>query len=74
MSGDPRLEMRCSFLVSTFYLRIRVGVCGQINKDMILHATIGWSAAALWALPVDILGWTLDVARFAMDTILGIDN
>ena len=49
-------------------------VYGQINKGNNLHATIGWSATTLWTLPINILGWTLDVACFAVDTVLSIDN
>ncbi len=38
-----------------------------------LHVGVVWTAAALGHGPVDVLRRVLDVARFAVDTVLGVD-
>ena len=37
------------------------------------HVGIIWPAATFWRHPVDILVGVLDIARFAMDAVLGVD-
>ena len=39
----------------------------------VLHIGVVGPAAALWDSPIDILGWVLDVARLAVNTVLRID-
>jgi hypothetical protein len=38
-----------------------------------LHAVIGWSSSSLGHHPVYILTGILDIARFTVDAILGVD-
>lgn len=38
-----------------------------------LHAIISWSTSCFWNNPIDVLGRTLDITSFAVNTILGVD-
>ena len=38
------------------------------------HPVVGGAAAALGADPVDVLAGVLDVARLAVDAVLGVDH